>query len=132
MRHYLVTAWCDRPFYAECEVEAETPQQALEMARAAIHDAPAEECDQGYYWDEWRVDTEEADGILLHLGESARLRGAAAGLLAFAARIARMTQDGEEVDGKEFVMENDDAVDTLNALIDEARHLVAEATGRAA
>ena len=53
-------------------------------------------------------------------------------LLAFAATIARMTQDGEEVNGKEFIMENDDAVSTLNALIDEARGLVAEAKGLAA
>lgn len=48
-------------------------------------------------------------------------------LFAFAATIARMTQDGEE-----FVMENEDAVTTLNALIDEARLLVAEAKGLAA
>jgi hypothetical protein len=38
--------------------------------------------------------------------------------------IARLTKDGEEVDGNEFIMENDDAVNTLNDLIDEARALV--------
>jgi hypothetical protein len=42
-------------------------------------------------------------------------------LEAFVYRIARMKQDGEETDGEPFVMENDDAVDTLNALISEAR-----------
>ena len=38
--------------------------------------------------------------------------------------IARMTMDGEEIDGKEFVMENDDAISTLNSLIDTARDLL--------
>jgi hypothetical protein len=45
-------------------------------------------------------------------------------LLAFASKIARMTQDGEELDGREFVMENDDAVATLNDLISQARDLI--------
>lgn len=38
--------------------------------------------------------------------------------------ISRMTQDGEEIDGKEFIMENDDAVETLNGLITDARSIV--------
>jgi hypothetical protein len=38
--------------------------------------------------------------------------------------IARLTKDGEEVDGRVFVMENDDAVNTLNDLIDEAREII--------
>jgi hypothetical protein len=50
--------------------------------------------------------------------------------LAFIKRIARMTQDGEEVDGREFVMERDDAVGALNGLIDEARRVVVGAEGR--
>lgn len=79
---YYVTAWCDRPFTAQVEVEAETPQEALALAREAIHDAPAEECDQGYYWDEWRVDTEGAEGVLLHLEEQARLQAVGPKLLA--------------------------------------------------
>ena len=45
---------------------------------------------------------------------------------AFIETIARMTQDGEEVNGREFVMENDDAVATLNGLIEQARALVAK------
>jgi len=35
-----------------------------------------------------------------------------------------MTKDGEEVDGEEFIMENDDAVYILNGLIHEARSLL--------
>lgn len=81
MTTYHITAWCDRPFYARCEVDAATPEEALAKAREAIHDAPAEECDQGYYWDEWRVDTAETEGVLHHLDESARMRVAAPNML---------------------------------------------------
>ena len=35
MTTYFVTAWCDRLFTAQCEVEAETPQEALVEGRAA-------------------------------------------------------------------------------------------------
>lgn len=45
---------------------------------------------------------------------------------AFIQTIANMTQDGEEINGKDFVMENDDAIATLNDLIDRARALVAK------
>ncbi len=44
----------------------------------------------------------------------------------FISQIARLTPDGEEVDGEEYVMENDDAVATLSRLIDEARQLVTD------
>jgi|SRR5579883_992957 len=81
MTRYFITAWCDRPFYAQCEVEASTPEEALVKAREAIHDAPAEECDDGYPWDEWRVDTAEADEVLSQLDGRARLRAAADNLL---------------------------------------------------
>jgi hypothetical protein len=40
--------------------------------------------------------------------------------------ISRMIQDGEEVEGQEepYVMSNDDAVETLNNLISQARELL--------
>lgn len=38
--------------------------------------------------------------------------------------LARMSYDGEEIGGKEFLMENDDAVSTLNNLIMDARNIV--------
>jgi hypothetical protein len=81
MTRYFITAWCDRPFFAQCEVDADTPEEALAKARAAIHDAPAEECDDDYPWDEWRVDTAETDGVLLQRDAPARLRAAAGNLL---------------------------------------------------
>lgn len=44
----------------------------------------------------------------------------------FISSIARMKQDGEEQEGKpDYIMENDDAVITLNELIDTARELLA-------
>jgi hypothetical protein len=43
----------------------------------------------------------------------------------FICTIARTNFDGEERDGSPpFVMENDDAVDTLNSLIQQARDIV--------
>jgi hypothetical protein len=81
MTKYSVTAWCDRPFYAQCEVEADSPEEALAKARLAVQDAPAEECDDGYFWDEWRVDTETSEGVLLHLDDPARPRATAPKLL---------------------------------------------------
>ena len=95
MTRYLVTAWCDRPFFARCEVDAETPQAALAKARQAIADAPAEECDEGYYWDEWRVDTPEADGVLLHRDAPARLRSATAALLAACRMVVDRWEQGD-------------------------------------
>lgn len=64
--HYFVTAWCDRPYYAQCEVQANSPEEALAKARIAILDEPAEECDDGFDWDEWRVDSADAEGVLRH------------------------------------------------------------------
>src|SRR5262249_29761818 len=44
-------------------------------------DEPAEACDDGYFWEEWRVDTAEEDEVLQHLDEPAALREAAPRLL---------------------------------------------------
>ena len=52
---YQITAWCDRTFTTSFHVEAESPEQALELARSKVHDEPAEECDNGYDWDRFRV-----------------------------------------------------------------------------
>lgn len=50
--------------------------------------------------------------------------------LTFIESIARMKQDGEEYEGEfgtihEYVMENDDAIETVNDLISKARELIA-------
>jgi hypothetical protein len=81
MTHYFITAWCERPFYAQCEVEADTPQEAIARARALNPDEPAEECIDDYIWDEWRVDTAETEGVLRQLDGLARLRASAIILL---------------------------------------------------
>lgn len=42
----------------------------------------------------------------------------------FVSMVANLTQDGEtDDDGQEFAMENDDAIATLNRLIDMAREI---------
>ena len=48
------------------------------------------------------------------------------GMQSFIATIARMTEDGEEREGdaEPFIMENDDAVSTLNRLIEDARQIL--------
>jgi hypothetical protein len=63
-----------------------------------------------------------------HDEANALLIAAAPKMESFTATIARMTQDGEERAGEPFVMENDDAVSTLNRLIEDAREIL-EATG---
>jgi hypothetical protein len=133
MTRYFVTAWCDRPFYAQCEVEAETPQEALAKARDAIDDEPAEECDEGYYWDRWRVDTAGAEGLLLHLDEDAALREAAPELL----RACRMVVDRwERGDLAEAARACQRTIDQMAArpsfLVEEARAALDDATDGAA
>lgn len=49
----------------------------------------------------------------------------------FIDQIARLTIDGEEVDGRVFIQENGDAVDTLTGLIQFARDLQKEAAEEA-
>lgn len=62
--------------------------------------------------------------------EIARSAALSPDMLAFIQTIARMKQDGEEDEnGNEWVMENDDAVTTLNDLIETARGLAAKAKG---
>jgi hypothetical protein len=77
------------------------------------------------------------DGAAPHTEANARLIAAAPQLFAFIQQIARMTMDGEPVNYgndiySDFVMENDDAVATLNQLIEEARRLEAKAKGEVA
>jgi hypothetical protein len=115
-------------------IEADTPEAAAAIARERLTgDADdIEDCDGETFAALVDVvgDTQYVRSVVIDF-EGERLRKAGPELPAFAAQIARMTQDGEEVEGRDFVMENDDAVYTLNELIDSARHLTAEATGAA-
>ena len=58
MKTYQITAWCDRTFTTTFDVEAESPDHALEIARGQVDDEPAEECNDSYPWDTFSV----ADG----------------------------------------------------------------------
>jgi hypothetical protein len=134
MTHYNVHVYREmRLFFPG--IEADTPELAAQIAaEKPTHDADfIDDCDGetlAALVDVVR-DHAFAQSVTIDF-DGERLRKAAAKLLAFVSSIARMTQDGEDRDGREFVMENDDAVNTLNELIDGARALTAEATGRAA
>jgi hypothetical protein len=122
MTLFSVTAWCEVPFYAICDVEAETPEEALAKARELIPDEPAEACDNDYCWDEWRVDSPDtegdADGLLLILDEPARLRNAAPKLL------EALLAASDWIDAQVGVRRTE-----IQA---QVRQAIAEATGRAA
>jgi hypothetical protein len=44
-------------------------------------------------------------------------------LFRFAYQVASFVAEGDQVDGEEYVMENDDAWETINGLIHEARQI---------
>src|SRR5262245_58728558 len=71
---YRVHAWCDRPFIAAFDVEAASIEEALVKARDAVHDADADECDQGYPWDEFAVYADDGTELDRHMDRAARLR----------------------------------------------------------
>jgi hypothetical protein len=67
---YLIQAWCVRRFITACDVDAETPEQAVASARKQqdkLLDA-AEECDGDYPWDEFAVYDDDGKE-LLHIRE---------------------------------------------------------------
>jgi hypothetical protein len=78
---YRIHAWCDRPFIAAFDIEATSPAEALEKARHGVHDADAEECDQGYYWDEFAVYGGDDKELDRQMDRPARLRVHAEDLL---------------------------------------------------
>lgn len=81
MKTYTITAWCDRTFTSRFEVEAETPEAALELAREQVHHEEAEECDDAYPWDTFSVDDGGEGEPLNWRDDQARLREAAPRLL---------------------------------------------------
>jgi hypothetical protein len=78
---YRITAWCDRSFTTMFEVEAESPDQALMIAREQVHDEPAEECWDCYPWDRFRVADADDVKLLAWAEEEVTLRDAAGRLL---------------------------------------------------
>lgn len=63
MRQYEAHAWCDRTFTARFVVTADSPRAALAIAKEQVHDENAEECDDGYPWDTFTIET--MDGAVL-------------------------------------------------------------------
>jgi hypothetical protein len=79
---FNVTAWCDREFYTQFEVETDTPEQALAIAKERAEHEPAEECDDSYPWDTFHICDDEDNSLLIHRDDQAKLREAAPKLLA--------------------------------------------------
>jgi hypothetical protein len=81
MHSYQITAWCDRTFVTTFDVRAQSPQHALAIAREQAHDEQAEECDDGYPWDTFRVADAGGAECLNWANEEAKLRCGAHALL---------------------------------------------------
>ena len=89
MPHYDVQAWCDRRFITVIDLDADTPSQALERARAQakrLLDA-AEECDGNYPWDECAVYDDSGNKLDRVMDKPARLRVHAEDLLKAIAKL---------------------------------------------
>lgn len=82
MTLFTITAWCDRVYFTRFDVEAESPEAALEIAKEQAHDEPAEQCDDGCPWDTFRVEDQDENRLLFWQDEGARLQKAAPKLLA--------------------------------------------------
>ncbi len=80
---YMINAWCLRPFITGIDVEAETPEQAIAIARSEQDKllGGAEECTPAYAWDEFAVYDESGCELLHELDQEPRLRRAAPNLL---------------------------------------------------
>lgn len=95
MTLYYITAWCDRTFYSQFEIEADSPEGALELAKAQVEHESAEECDDGYPWDTFSVDDGGETNPLLWQDKQARLREAAPRLLAACRMVVDRWEKGD-------------------------------------
>ena len=126
MTHYLIHAWCDRPFITYLDpIEAASPAEAIAIARRqrkALHDA-AEECNGDYPWDEFAAYDEQGNELLHVLDNEARLQIAAPALLEALIDLAEQADEDcpAEHRSRHFA-----------AALEQAKAVIAEATGRAA
>ena len=130
---FTITAWCDRAFTAKVELEAETPEAALDAAMEQVLSEDAEECDSGYDWDQFRVCDVDDNTLLTHQDEQARLREAGPRLLAALqailpyAEAEALSLDGHK-DGAEAEAE---AIRAWKA-VEDAQAVIGEVAGKAA
>jgi hypothetical protein len=79
---YTIHAWCDRPFFASIDIEANTPEEAITKARNDhLPLIEAEECSEQYQWEEFAAYDEHGRQLLRVLDPPIRLREAAPELL---------------------------------------------------
>jgi len=98
---YMIHAWCMRPFIAGFDVEAETPRDAIAIARLRWEQLldTAEECASRYPWNEFAAYDEDGNELLRILDDEAQLRNAAPALLtALTACANYMADDLDESD----------------------------------
>jgi hypothetical protein len=82
MTLFNVTAWCDRAFFTSFEVEADSPEQALTLAKARAENEPADECDSNYPWDTFQICDANDNSLLTFQDDQAKLIEADSKLLA--------------------------------------------------
>jgi len=131
---YDILAWCDRTYYAQISVEADSPEEALRQGRDRVHDADGVECDNDWGWDRFRVEDASGNTVLEHQEEHIRLRIAAGMMLA--ALNLLMPYAEAEVESLRKCNKRDGGIEAEVAKGERALALataaIAEATGRAA
>lgn len=132
MTIYDITAWCDRAFYSQFQVETDTPERALEIAKEQVEHEAAEECDQGYHWDQFRVCDGDDNSLLTYLDDQARLAHAAPKLLAALQAILPYAKN--EAHALDDVADEDEGAreeaERAWHVINEANSLIAEIEGK--
>jgi hypothetical protein len=116
------------------DIIADSPQEAAELSRKEFGKDWQHQEDDNLWWTEntdsvaiedddgktWDFATKNGMDELVPFTSVYLLQS----VVPFVSEIARMMKDGEtHDDGSEFIMENDDAVDTLHSLISGARAL---------
>jgi hypothetical protein len=114
----MVHAWCVRPFIACIDAEAASPEEALALAMSQPEKLldSAEECNRDYPWDEYGVYDEQGREVLHILDDAARVRAAAAELLAALQWLVDDLTDAEEDRNPETGEEYDSVANARTAL----------------
>ncbi len=94
---YLTIAWCSRRFITALDIDAETPQQAVAIARKQ-HDQlldAAVECNPDYPWDQFVVYDEHCTEVLRVRDDEARIKDAAPALLTACQMVVERWERGD-------------------------------------
>lgn len=119
---YDIIAWCDRTYYAQVSIEANSPEDALERARHGIHEADGEECDNSWEWNRFRVEDASGNTVLEHQDDPIRLQLAAPRLLQVLKSLTAAARTFRNVpyEQQAWTSVDDDALEAAFAAIAEA------------